>query len=166
MERPTWDEFFFAIMHAVSTRSTCDRGRTAAVIVKDNHVLATGYAGAPSGLPHCDEVGHQLIRVVNLDQISAAPDEEDRTSTHCVRTIHAEQNAILHAAKYGISLEGSTLYLSMEPCRTCAMSIVSVGIKKVVAEKRYHAAQESREILQKCGVELVVVSDQVKEYAE
>ena len=91
--------------------------------------------------------------------------EEDGTSRmHCVRTIHAEQNAICQAARHGISLKGSTLYCKMEPCRVCAMLIISVGIIKVIAKKKYHAAQETREMFIHAGVELVVVEDEVEQY--
>ena len=92
--------------------------------------------------------------------------EEDGTSRmHCVRTIHAEQNAICQAARHGISLKGSTLYCKMEPCRVCAMLIISVGITKVIAKKKYHAAQETREMCKHADIELVVVEDEVEQYA-
>ena len=106
--------------------------------------------------PHCDEVGHLMKKVV----------EEDGTSRmHCVRTIHAEQNAICQAAKHGISLKGGTLYCKMEPCRVCAMLIISVGITKVIAKKKYHAAQDTRDMFQQARVELVVVEDEVEQYS-
>jgi len=101
-------------------------------------------------------VGHLMKKVV----------EEDGTSRmHCVRTIHAEQNAICQAAKHGISLKGSTLYCKMEPCRVCAMLIISVGITKVIAKKKYHAAQDTRDMFQQASVELVVVEDEVEQYS-
>jgi dCMP deaminase len=84
---------------------------------------------------------------------------------HCVRTIHAEQNAICQAAKNGISLKGGTLYCKMEPCRVCAMLIISVGITKVIAKKKYHAAQDTRDMFQQARVELVVVEDEVEQYS-
>jgi dCMP deaminase len=83
-----------------------------------------------------------------------------------VRTIHAEQNAICQAARYGIALDGTTLYCTMEPCRVCTMLIISVGIKKVVAKKRYHAAQESRILLEKAGIPMIVLEDSVEVYAD
>ena len=91
-------------------------------------------------------------------------DEDGTVRKHCVRTIHAEQNAICQAARYGISLEGTTLYCKMEPCRVCAMLIISTGIKKVVAQKRYHAARETREMFKEAEVKLVVVEDEVETY--
>jgi dCMP deaminase len=83
---------------------------------------------------------------------------------HCVRTIHAEQNAICQAAKHGVSLKGATLYCKMEPCRVCAMLIISVGITTVIAKKKYHAAQETRDMFRQASVELVVVEDEVEKY--
>jgi len=125
------------------------------VIVRDRHILCTGYVGSPPGMPHCDEIGHLLSQVI---------DEDGQTRQHCMRTIHAEQNAIIQAAKFGISLEGSIIYCKMEPCRTCAMSIVAAGIKKVVCEKHYHASGDSKNVFAKCGIELVVLNDEVEKY--
>ncbi|MCP4042638.1 MAG: cell division protein DedD, partial [Gammaproteobacteria bacterium] len=84
--------------------------------------------------------------------------------THCMRTIHAEQNAICQAAKHGVSLEGATLYCRMEPCRVCAMLIISVGIRRVVASRRYHAAQETRDYFQAAEIRLEVLEDAVEQY--
>ena len=153
--RPTWDEYFLDLMDEVGKRATCDRGRSGCIVVKDKRIVATGYVGSPPGLPHCDEVGHLMKKVV---------DEDGTIRQHCVRTIHAEQNAICQASRYGIPLEGTTLYCRMEPCRTCAMLIISVGIRKVVARRRYHAAQETREMFQQAGVEMVVVEDELERY--
>jgi len=138
-----------------ATRATCDRGRSGCVIVRDQRVLATGYVGSPTGLPHCDEVGHLMKQVI---------DEDGTARQHCVRTIHAEQNAICQAARYRISIEGGTLYCRMEPCRVCAMLIIAVGITRVVCERRYHAAQETRDMFAQAGVELVVLDNAVEEY--
>ena len=153
--RLTWDEYFLDLMDEVGKRATCDRGRSGCIVVKDKRIVATGYVGSPPGLPHCDEVGHLMKKVV---------DEDGTIRQHCVRTIHAEQNAICQASRYGIPLEGTTLYCRMEPCRTCAMLIISVGIRKVVARRRYHAAQETREMFQQAGVEMVVVEDELERY--
>ena len=155
MPRPTWDEYFLELARTVALRSTCDRGRSGCVISKDKRILCTGYVGSPPGMPHCDEVGHLLRKVV---------DEDGTVREHCMRTIHAEQNALFQAARFGISLEGAIMYCKMEPCRVCAMGIVASGIKKVVCEKRYHAAGDSREIFAKCKVELVVLKDEVEKY--
>ena len=155
MVRPSWDEYFIELTRTVASRSTCDRGRSGCVIVKEKHILTTGYVGSPPGMPHCDEAGHLLRKVI---------DEDGQVRQHCMRTIHAEQNAIIQAAKFGTSLQGATLYCKMEPCRTCAMSVVAAGIKKVVCEKRYHAADDSREIFSRCGVDLVVLNNEVEKY--
>lgn len=154
-KRPSWDGYFLSLIKEIGKRATCDRGRSGAVIVKDKRILCTGYVGSPAGLPHCDEVGHLMKKVI---------DDDGTIHQHCLRTIHAEMNAILQAAKYGISIEGSTIYCNMEPCRTCAMSIIGVGIKRVVCQKKYHAAQETRDMFKKAGVELVVVDNRVEKY--
>ena len=155
--RPSWDDYFLGLMEEVGKRATCDRCRSGCIIVKDKRIICTGYVGSPPGLPHCDEEGHMMKEVL----------EEDGTSKmHCVRTIHAEQNAICQAAKYGISLEGGTLYCKMEPCRVCAMLITTVGIIKVIAKRKYHAAKETREIFRRCNVELIVVENEVENYSK
>ena len=153
--RPSWDEYFMEIAHTVSKRATCDRGRSGCVIVKDKQILVSGYVGSPVGLPHCDEVGHQMKKMLH---------EDGSISEHCVRTVHAEQNAICQAAKRGIALDGSTLYCRMTPCRVCAMLIINCGIKRVVCEKKYHAGAESEEMFAKAGVELVFFSEEVLRY--
>jgi len=111
--------------------------------------------GSPIGLPHCDEVGHQMKKVVH---------EDGKVTQHCVRTVHAEQNAICQAAKLGVSIEGGTLYCRMTPCRTCAMLIINCGIKRVVCERKYHAGGESEEMLRGAGVELVFINEDVERY--
>jgi len=153
--RPSWDEYFMEIANTVSKRATCNRGRSGCVIVKDRQILVSGYVGSPIGLPHCDEVGHQLKKMLH---------EDGSISEHCVRTVHAEQNAICQAAKRGIALEGSTLYCRMTPCRVCAMLIINCGIKRVVCEKKYHAGAESEEMFAKAGVELVFFNEEVLKY--
>ena len=153
--RPDWDDYFLKMIEHVRTRATCDRGKSGCVIVKDHRVVATGYVGSPAGLAHCDEVGHLLRRII---------DEDGNERQHCVRTIHAEQNAICQAARYGIPIEGSTLYASMEPCRACAMMIISVGICRVVCGRRYHAGKDTREMFEQAGVELLVREDVIENY--
>ncbi|HOF15649.1 MAG TPA: cytidine/deoxycytidylate deaminase family protein [Bacteroidales bacterium] len=153
--RPSWDEYFMEITKTVSQRATCDRGRSGCVIVKDRQILVTGYVGSPVGMPHCDEVGHQLKQMVH---------EDGTVTTHCTRTVHAEQNAICQAAKLGISLKDATLYCRMTPCRTCAMMIINCGIKRVVCEKKYHAGKESEEMFRTCNVALEFVSEDTLQY--
>jgi len=154
-KRPTWDEYFMEVMNSVSKRATCDRGRSGCVIARNGQVLTTGYVGSPNGLPHCDDVGHQLKKTIH---------EDGTVTEHCVRTVHAEQNAICQAAKMGISIDGATLYCRMTPCRTCAMLIINSGIKKVVCERRYHAGAESEEMFKSAGVELTIVIDEIQKY--
>lgn len=153
--RPTWDQYFMEVCNAIAKRATCDRGRSGCAIAKDNQILATGYVGAPAGLPHCDDVGHQLKKVVH---------EDGSVTQHCVRTVHAEQNAICQAAKRGVAIDGATLYCRMTPCRTCAMMIINCGIVRVVAEYRYHAAEESEAMFKAAGVRLEYVNDDVLRY--
>ncbi len=157
IERPTWDEYFISICKAVRLRATCNRGRNGAVIAKDKRLLATGYVGSPSGMPHCDDVGHIMLKVVH---------ENGKETKHCARTIHAELNAITQAAKDGIQLNGSTIYTLMEPCAYCAKAIINSGIKKVVSEKKYHGADESRSLFKGAGVEVNYMTDEVAEYED
>lgn len=154
-KRPSWDEYFTEVSRVVAKRATCDRGRSGCVIVKDKHILTTGYVGSPPGFPHCDEVGHLMKTNVHADGSG---------SQHCIRTVHAEQNAIAMAAKLGIPLEGATLYCKMTPCRLCAMLIASVGIVRVVAEKKYHAGKESEEVFNAAKIRLDFVSEQLEKY--
>ncbi len=114
MSRPNWDSYFIDITLAVSERSTCLRAKVGAIIVKDKRILTTGYNGAPKGLPHCLDEGCEIV------------------GGHCVRSLHAEQNAILQAAMYGVPLEGGTIYTTHQPCVTCAKMIINAGLKRVV----------------------------------
>ena len=153
--RPTRDEYFMEVARTVAKRSTCDRGRSGCVIAKNKQIVCTWYAGSPPWLPHCDEVGHQFKQMTH---------EDGSVTNHCVRTVHAEQNAICQAAKLWSWVEWSTLYCKMTPCRTCAMLIMSCGIKRVVCEKKYHAGTESEEMFKKVGIELTYFDDTVEEY--
>ena len=112
--RPSWDSYFMDMAVAAANMSTCDRLSVGCVLVKDKRVIATGFNGSVSGQPHCDEVGHLLS-------------DEGR----CIRTVHAEQNAILQCAKYGISSEGAYAYVTHEPCENCTKFLIQAGIKKV-----------------------------------
>ncbi|MCX6741927.1 MAG: cytidine/deoxycytidylate deaminase family protein [Candidatus Pacearchaeota archaeon] len=155
MKRPNWDEYFMDIVRAVSSRATCDRGRTACVIVKDKRILCTGYVGSPIGLSHCDEVGHLY---------ETRYDANGKKTEHCIRTIHAEQNAIAQAARYGIPIDGSTIYMKLEPCFWCVKQMINVGIKRVVCLKRYHGGELSRKSLKEAGVKLDVLSEDLEKY--
>jgi len=143
------------VARTVAKRATCDRGRSGCVIVKDKRILCTGYVGSPIGVDHCDEIGHEMLETYN---------EKGEKSMHCIRTSHAEQNALAQAARFGTAIDGGTLYCKMEPCYTCAKMIINSGIRRVVAEMRYHAAERTRDVFKKAGVELVVINDAVEEY--
>lgn len=153
--RPTWDEYFMEITRTVAKRATCDRGRSGCVIARDKQLLVSGYVGSPKGLPHCDEVGHQMKTMTH---------EDGHTSQHCTRTCHAEQNAIVQAAKIGISIDGSTLYCKMTPCAVCAKMIINAGIVRVVCEKKYHAGAESEEMFKQAGVIIDFFDKNIEQY--
>jgi len=153
--RMTWDEYFLSIVESVARRATCDRGRSGAIIVKDKRILSTGYVGSPAGLPHCDEAGHITKEVRH---------EDGRVSQHCLRTTHAEMNAIVQAAKHGISIKDATVYCKMEPCLTCAKAIINSGIKRVVALREYHDSKDSRRFLAQAGIPLDIVEPGIEEY--
>lgn len=155
-KRPSWDEYFMEIAKVVGKRATCNRGRSGCVIVRDRQILVTGYVGSPAGLPHCDDVGHKMQTVIHND---------GRQTQHCVRTAHAEQNAILQAAKVGAKIEGATLYCKMTPCAVCARMIINAGIKKVICEKRYHAGEESEEMFRRVGIGLIFFDENVENYS-
>jgi dCMP deaminase len=137
-ERSTWDQYFMQIAREVATRSTCDRKHVGAVIVRDKNILATGYNGSIRGLGHCDEEGHML---------------EDG---HCVRTIHAEANAVIQAAKNGSRIEGASIYVTASPCWGCFKMIANAGLTKIVYGEFYRD-QRIFEFAQKLGIELVKV---------
>jgi dCMP deaminase len=118
--RPSWDAYFCAITRAVATRATCSRKAVGAVLVKDKLILATGYNGAPAGLRHCDHSGGG-----------------DLVNGHCARSTHAEQNALVQAARHGISIDGATLYCTNNPCLNCAKLLINAGIARIVYEERY-----------------------------
>lgn len=141
--RPGWDEYFLQLARVVSKRSTCLRRQVGAVIVKDKRILATGYNGAPSGLPHCEDIG--CLR----ERMGIASGERQELC----RGLHAEQNAIIQASFYGFSVRGSTLYSTTAPCVTCAKMIINAGIERVVFVGDY-PDEMSRELLKEAGVNL------------
>ncbi len=155
--RPSWDEYFLQMAELVGTRGTCDRGHAGIVIVKDKRLLATGYAGSPIGLPHCDEVGHEMTTVTN---------EEGVTSRHCIRTTHSETNAIANAARFGVAVDGATMYSTMVACYACAKVVINAGIKRFVARKDYHASGRTKDIFKEAGVELVILTNEVTQYKD
>ncbi|MFA6077057.1 MAG: cytidine/deoxycytidylate deaminase family protein [Candidatus Paceibacterota bacterium] len=156
-KRPSWDEYFLQMIELVGSRGTCDRGRSGAILVKDKRILATGYVGSPVGLPHCDEVGHEMHTLTN---------EDGTVSRHCLRTAHAELNAIANAARHGVVIDGATLYCKMVPCYTCAKTIINAGIKRVVAFKNYHLTEQSKNVFKKSGVKLEIVNKEIESYKD
>jgi len=155
MARQDIDLYFLDIAKVVGTRGTCDRGRMGCVLVKDKRILSTGYVGSPAGAAHCDDVGHEMVTMV---------DDSGKESKHCVRTAHAEMNALSNAARYGVSTDGATCYGLFEPCYTCAKQLINAGIVRVVCLRRYHAAEKSRRLFKEVGVELVVIFDETETY--
>lgn len=125
--RPDWDHYFMAVARVTAMRSNCDRKLVGAVLVADKRIIATGYNGAPSGLPTCLEVGHQLV------------DMNGRQS--CVRTVHAEQNAIIQCSLVGVPSAGALLYTTASPCLECMKAIIASGISGIVYAERYDSAR-------------------------
>jgi dCMP deaminase len=134
-DRPSWDEYFMQIAHTVSGRATCRRRSVGAVIERNRRILATGYNGAPRGVPHCEEWGCDITQ-------------------KCELAAHAEQNAIAQAAANGISCEGATMYVMCQPCNVCAKMLINAGIKRVVFEGDYPDDLALR-LFAHAGVELV-----------
>ncbi len=129
MSRPDWPEFFFDIATQLATRSTCDRLKVGCVLVSiDQHILCCGYNGSLKGAPHCDDVGHLI------------------DNAGCVRTVHAEQNAIADAAKRGISVNGATAYTTHSPCRACAYLLVQAGVKVIRYRYEYRLSMHLEEL--------------------
>lgn len=145
-ERPSWDEYFLNISRLVATRSTCLRRKVGAVVVKNKQVLATGYNGAPTGISHCSEVGC-------MRQELGIPSGERH---ELCRALHAEQNAFLQAARHGVSLEGSVLYVTVQPCSICAKMIINVGIRRIVIEGDY-PDEFALKFLKDAGIEIKVI---------
>lgn len=126
VERPSWDSYFIQIAHLVATRATCPRRHVGAVIVRDRRILATGYNGAPRGISHCPPEGE--LHDWPMGCMRAG---------HCIRALHAEQNALLQAALIGIPCEGASIYVTCQPCNTCAKMLINAGIQRVIYEGDY-----------------------------
>ena len=143
--RPTWDEYFMEIARQVATRSTCLRRHVGAIIVRDKRILSTGYNGPPRGLRHCDETG--CLR----EQLGIPSGQRQEIC----RGLHAEQNAIIQAALHGVSVEGGTVYVTHQPCITCAKMIINSGIVRAVCANAY-PDELSRSMLDEANVALEV----------
>ena len=138
--RVSWKDYFMNIAREVATRSTCDRKHVGAVIVREKTILSTGYNGSIKGLPHCDEVGCEMV------------------DGHCVRTTHAEANAIVQAAKNGIQINQSEIYVTASPCYDCFKLIANAGIKIIYYDEFYRdkrIIEKSKEI----GIQLASLED-------
>ena len=134
--RASWDDYFMNIAREVATRSTCDRKHVGSVIVRDKSILATGYNGSVRGLPHCDDDGHLM---------------EDG---HCIRTVHAEANAIVQAARNGMRIDGASIYVTASPCWGCFRLIANAGLVRIVFGEFYRD-EKIFDVSQRLGIELV-----------
>jgi dCMP deaminase len=133
--RPGWDEYFMEVARTVATRATCPRASVGAVLVREHRILTTGYNGAPRHVSHCTEVGCELV------------------GGHCVRSTHAEANAVVQGALHGVQLDGATAYCTHQPCVYCAKLLISAGIVRVVYETPYDDPFSQR-LLAEAGVAL------------
>ena len=147
--RASWDEYFMQIVEVVKTRSTCLRRQVGAVIVKDNRIITTGYNGAPSGLKHCTELGGCERQRMGI------PSGERH---ELCRALHAEQNAIIQAAKLGNTTEGATLYVNVQTCVICAKMLINAGIGRVVYKGDY-PDDMSKAMLEEANIELVKMKE-------
>ena len=138
-KRANWHDYFMSIAQQVATRSTCDRKHVGAVIVRDKTILSTGYNGSIRGRPHCDDVGH------------------DMEGGHCVATVHAEANAIIQAAKNGVTIDGAELYTTASPCWSCFKLIANSGINAIYYGEFYRD-QRSIAVAREAGITLVDLS--------
>jgi dCMP deaminase len=135
--RPDWDSYFMKIAVAVSERSTCDRALVGCVLVLDKRILTTGFNGSPAGQEHCDEAGHLM------------------DNGHCVRTIHAETNAIIQAALHGISTRGSTCYVTHLPCINCTKALINAGITRIVYSEAYRKDENAGNFLRAANIQVL-----------
>lgn len=147
-KRLGWNEYFMSVAHLISRRATCSRAHIGAVIVRENNILSTGYNGAPSGLPHCNESNCLIYQ-------SKHPD--GTIEENCVNTIHAEINAIAQAAKHGVSIRDSDIYITASPCIHCLKVLINVGIKTIYFDKPYKIGHID-ELLKRSGIRLVQVT--------
>jgi dCMP deaminase len=148
MSRPSWKEYFMDIALLVARRSTCRRRRVGAITVRDKRILATGYNGAPTGLPHCLDIG--CLRE-ELDIPSGERHE-------LCRGLHAEQNVIIQAAYHGVSIEGATLYCTNLPCSICSKMLINAGIRDIIYQEGY-ADSMTKEMLSAAGVKLIQIDE-------
>jgi dCMP deaminase len=134
--RPDWDSYFLKIAYAVSERSTCDRAFVGCVLVREKRILTTGFNGSPAGQSHCDEIGHLLV------------------DGHCIRTIHAETNAIIQAALHGVSTKGAICYVTHFPCINCTKALINAGISRIVYSAAYRTDEYAMDFLKSARIEV------------
>ena len=135
--RKAWDDYFIEMAKLVATRSTCNRKQVGAVIVREKRTIASGYNGSVSGDVHCVDVGCEVV------------------AGHCIRTVHAESNAILQCAKFGVSTRDADLYVTHFPCLQCTKQIIQAGITKVIYAESYHVDPYALELFAQANVTLV-----------
>ncbi len=148
-ERPSWDEYFMEMAVLTARRSTCMRRQVGAVIVKDRHIIATGYNGAPRGIAHCADRGGCLRQKLGI------PSGERH---ELCMALHAEQNAIIQAATLGQSIEGASIYVTHQPCVICAKMIINAGIRRIVVKEGY-PDELSVDILAEAGLRIVMLGE-------
>ncbi|WP_088227178.1 cytidine/deoxycytidylate deaminase family protein [Desulfosporosinus sp. FKB] len=148
--RPSWDSYFMQLAHVVAGRSTCLRRQVGAVIVKDKQILTTGYNGSPSGLQHCEQIGC-------LRQSLGVPSGERQ---EICRAVHAEQNALVQAAKHGVAISGADLYVTHQPCVLCMKLLINVGIIRVFYHNPY-PDQLSLDMAKEAGLQLIHVEEDI-----
>lgn len=142
--RPDWDAYFMNIASAVSERSTCDRAMVGCVLVRDKRILTTGFNGSPAGQEHCDEIGHLIV------------------DGHCVRTIHAETNAIIQAALHGVSSRDATCYVTHLPCINCTKALINAGITRIVYGEAYRMDENAMNFLKAAEIEVVQYTNNLR----
>ncbi|UOD34066.1 cytidine/deoxycytidylate deaminase family protein [Deferribacteraceae bacterium V6Fe1] len=144
--RPDWDKYFLELTDVVKKRSTCLRRQVGAIIVKDNHILSTGYNGVPTKISHCSEVGclREKLKVPSGERHELC------------RGLHAEQNAIIQAALHGVSIKDATIYTNTKPCSICTKMIINAGIKRIVYQVEY-SDKLADELLAETDIELVKI---------
>jgi dCMP deaminase len=143
MSRPSWKEYFMDIASLVARRSTCRRRRVGAILVRNKRILATGYNGAPTGLPHCLDIG--CLR----EELGISSGERHELC----RGLHAEQNVIIQAAYHGVSIKGATLYCTNLPCSICSKMLINAGISEIVYQEGYSDPM-AQEMIKAAGVKL------------
>jgi dCMP deaminase len=141
--RADWDVYFMNIARQVATRSTCERKHVGAVIVRDRTILSTGYNGSIRGSVHCDEVGHLL------------------ENGHCVRTVHAEANAVAQAARHGVRIEGGEIYVTASPCWNCFKLLANAGVRKIHYGEFYRD-ERIHDFAAEIGLELIDLSEVIR----